>query len=53
MSRVDHITNALRELAETALRTAETIGPQLDRAASMVQDDCRSRRHPVLLRQRR
>ena len=37
MSRVEHITNALRELSETALRTAETIGPQLDRAAEMVQ----------------
>jgi D-sedoheptulose 7-phosphate isomerase len=38
MARVDHITNALRELAETALRTAERIGPQLDRAAAMVQE---------------
>ncbi len=38
MVRVDHITNALRELAETALRTAERIGPQLDRAAAMVQE---------------
>jgi D-sedoheptulose 7-phosphate isomerase len=38
MARVDHITNALRELAETALRTAEQIGPQLDRAAAMVQE---------------
>ena len=37
MSRVEHITNALRELSETALRTAETIGPQLDRAADMMQ----------------
>ena len=31
------MTSALRELAETALRTAETIGPQLDRAAEMVE----------------
>jgi D-sedoheptulose 7-phosphate isomerase len=38
MSRVEHITNALRELSETALRTAELIGPQLDRAAEMVQE---------------
>lgn len=38
MARVDHITNALRELAETAVRTAEQIGPQLDRAAAMVQE---------------
>lgn len=38
MQRVDHITQALRELADTALRTAETIGPQLDRAAEMVQE---------------
>ena len=38
MARIDHITNALRELAETALRTAERIGPQLDRAAAMVQE---------------
>ena len=37
MSTVEHITNALRELSETALRTAETIGPQLERAAEMVQ----------------
>lgn len=34
---MQQITNALRELAETALRTAETIGPQLERAAQMVQ----------------
>jgi D-sedoheptulose 7-phosphate isomerase len=38
MQRVEQITNALRELAETALRTADTIGPQLDRAAAMVQE---------------
>ena len=38
MSAVDQITNALRELSETALRTAETIGPQLERAAVMVQE---------------
>ena len=38
MQRVDHITNALRELSETALRTAELIGPQLERAATMVQE---------------
>ena len=38
MQRVDHITNALRELSETALRTAELIGPQLERAAIMVQE---------------
>ena len=38
MQRVDHITNALRELAETALRTAELIAPQLERAATMVQE---------------
>lgn len=38
MARLDHITDALRELAETALRTAERIGPQLDQAAAMVQD---------------
>lgn len=34
----DHITAALRELADTALRTAETLGPQLDRAAAMVRE---------------
>ncbi len=38
MARVDHITNALRELADTALRTAAQIGPQMDRAAAMVQE---------------
>ncbi|HYW51022.1 MAG TPA: SIS domain-containing protein [Gemmatimonadaceae bacterium] len=38
MARVDEITRALRELAQTALRTAETIEAQLDRAAEMVQD---------------
>ena len=38
MSRSEHMTRALRELAETALRTAESIGPQLDRAAEMVQE---------------
>ena len=38
MQTIDHITNALRELSETALRTAETIGPQLERAATMVQE---------------
>jgi len=38
MQRVDHLTSALRELSETALRTAERIGPQLDRAAAMVQE---------------
>jgi D-sedoheptulose 7-phosphate isomerase len=37
MARVDQITSALRELSDTALRTAERIGPQLDRAAEMVQ----------------
>ena len=38
MTRLEHITDALRELAATALRTAETIGPQLDLAAAMVQE---------------
>lgn len=38
MQRVEHITRALRELSETALRTAELIEAQLDRAAEMVQD---------------
>jgi D-sedoheptulose 7-phosphate isomerase len=32
-----HITAALRELAETALRTADTIGPQLEAAAALVR----------------
>ncbi len=32
-----HVTAALRELAETALRTAETIGPQLETAAEMIR----------------
>jgi D-sedoheptulose 7-phosphate isomerase len=36
-SRRGHIVAALREIADTALRTAETIGDQLDRAAEMVQ----------------
>lgn len=35
---VEHITNALRELSETALRTADTIAPQLERAAVMVRE---------------
>ena len=38
MDRVKHITDALRELSATALRTAETIEAQLDRAAEMVQE---------------
>ncbi len=38
MSRTEHIRRALLELAMTATRTAETIGPQLDRAAEMVQE---------------
>lgn len=38
MQRGKHITAALRELAATALRTAETIEAQLDRAAAMVQE---------------
>lgn len=38
MHRAEHITRALRELAETALRTAETIGPQMERAAEMVEE---------------
>jgi D-sedoheptulose 7-phosphate isomerase len=38
MSRTEHIRRALLELAQTAARTAETIGPQLDRAAEMVQE---------------
>jgi D-sedoheptulose 7-phosphate isomerase len=38
MSHTDHIVRALRELSETALRTAELIGPQLERAATMVQE---------------
>lgn len=38
MPRVEHITSALRELSETALRTAELIEAQLDRAAEMVQE---------------
>lgn len=32
------MTAALRELAETALRTAERIGPDLERAAAMVRE---------------
>jgi D-sedoheptulose 7-phosphate isomerase len=38
MERAAHITRALRELAETALRTADTIEPQLERAAEMVEE---------------
>ncbi len=38
MERAAHITRALRELAETALRTAELIEPQLERAAEMVEE---------------
>ena len=38
MSRADHITRALHELAMTAVRTAETIGPALERAAEMVEE---------------
>jgi D-sedoheptulose 7-phosphate isomerase len=38
MQRGEHITTALRELADTALRTAATIEAQLDRAAEMVQE---------------
>jgi D-sedoheptulose 7-phosphate isomerase len=34
----DDVTAGLRELAEIALRTAETIAPQLERAAAMVRE---------------
>jgi D-sedoheptulose 7-phosphate isomerase len=34
----DRITAGLREMAETALRTADQIGPQLERAAVMVRE---------------
>lgn len=34
----DDVTTGLRELAALALRTAEAIGPDLERAAAMVQD---------------
>ena len=37
-TRVEHITRALRELSDTALRTADEIEEQLDRAAAMVQE---------------
>ena len=40
ITRAD-VTAGLRELAETALRTAEQIGPELERAAAMVQDTVR------------
>jgi len=38
MHRGEHITKALRELAATALHTADMIEAQLDRAATMVQE---------------
>ena len=38
MHRGEHITKALRELAETALRTADLIEAQLERAAVMVEE---------------
>ncbi|HEY0972122.1 MAG TPA: SIS domain-containing protein [Gemmatimonadales bacterium] len=34
----DDVTAGLRELAAVALRTAETMGPDLERAAAMVRD---------------
>lgn len=34
----DDVTSGLRELAALALRTAEQIGPELERAAAMVRD---------------
>ncbi len=34
----DAMTAALRDLAETALRTAERLGPELERAAAMVRE---------------
>jgi D-sedoheptulose 7-phosphate isomerase len=34
----DRLVAGLREMAETALRTADEIGPQLERAAEMVRD---------------
>jgi len=37
----DHIVAGLREMAETALRTAERIAPDLERAAEMVRDTVR------------
>lgn len=37
-TRVKLITRALRDLSDTALRTAEQIEVQLDRAAAMVQE---------------
>lgn len=37
-ARIEHITRALRELSETALRTAERIEDQLGHAAAMVQE---------------
>ena len=40
ITRTD-VTAGLRELAETALRTAEQIGPELERAAAMVQETVR------------
>ncbi|MFL5582170.1 MAG: SIS domain-containing protein, partial [Gemmatimonadaceae bacterium] len=37
----DHIVAGLRAMAETALRTAERIAPDLERAAEMVRDTVR------------
>ena len=34
----ERLTAGLREMAETALRTAETIGPELERAVEMVRE---------------
>ncbi|MHB1225627.1 MAG: D-sedoheptulose-7-phosphate isomerase [Gemmatimonadaceae bacterium] len=38
----DAVTGGLRELAALALRTADEIGPQLERAATMVRDTVRA-----------
>ncbi len=35
---MERLTSGLREMAETALRTAEQVGPDLERAAEMVRE---------------
>jgi len=37
----DHLVAGLREMADTALRTAEQIGPDLERAAEMIRETVR------------
>ncbi|HEX5435526.1 MAG TPA: SIS domain-containing protein [Gemmatimonadaceae bacterium] len=38
----DHLTSALRELADTARRTADTLGPDIERAAALVRQTVRA-----------